>query len=440
MLLQPLYRLYVVVMLGFAFAATAQTADLNSAVVVEVDRAYPVLEALYKDIHAHPEIAFEERRTATKLATEMRALGFTVTEGVGKTGLVAIYENGTGPTIMVRTELDALPMEEKTGLSYASKAKTVSNGAESFVAHSCGHDVHMASWVGSARTMLALKERWHGRLMFIAQPAEEILQGAQAMINDGLFSRFPKPDVALAIHTSGEVAFGRVQYRSGPAMSAADTFEITFNGRGGHGSAPHNTIDPIIIAARFVTDVQTIISREKDPREFGVITVGAFQAGTVANIIPDQAVVRGTLRSYTTELRSQLRDGVRRMAIAAAAISNAPEPQIKIIEGVASVINDEGVIQRVDAAIKSALGSDHVDIAIPQTPSEDFSVYAAQGVPSLTMRIGVYPPEVISSGAKPGSKMPASNHSPYFAPVPEPSIKTGIKVTTSALLAMMGNN
>ncbi|MBT8631384.1 amidohydrolase [Polynucleobacter paneuropaeus] len=431
-------RLCLISLFAFVATASAQTGAMNSAVVTQVDRTYPTLEVLYQDIHAHPEIAFDEKRTAAKLAAEMRALGFTVTEGVGKTGLVAIYENGAGPTIMVRTELDALPMEEKTGLPYASRAKAISNGNESFVAHSCGHDVHMASWVGTASTMVALKDQWRGRLMFVAQPAEETLQGAHAMVVDGLFTRFPKPDVALAIHTNGEVAFGRVQYRSGPAYSAADTFEITFKGRGGHGSAPHKTIDPIVIAAHFVTDVQTIVSREKDPREFGVITLGAFQAGTVANIIPDQAVVRGTLRSYTPEVGSLLRDGVRRMAIAAAAMSSAPEPHINIVEGVSSVINDEDVIQRVDAAIKSVLGPDQVDIARPQTPSEDFSVYAAQGVPSLTMSIGVYPPELIAAAAQPGGKKPASNHSPYFAPVPEPSIKTGVKVTTSALLTLMG--
>ncbi len=438
MLSFPIRRLSLTVLLAFACTANAQTAALNNAVAAQADSAYPALETLYQDIHSHPEIAFDERRTAAKLAAEMRALGFIVTEGVGKTGVVAIYENGAGPTVMVRTELDALPMEEKTGLPYASRTKAMSNGRESFVAHSCGHDIHMASWVGSARTMVAMKENWRGRLMFIAQPAEEILQGAYAMVTDGLFTRFPKPDVALTIHTSGEVAFGRVQYRSGPAMSAADTFEITFKGRGGHGSAPHNTIDPIAIAARFVTDVQTIISREKDPREFGVVTVGAFQAGTVANIIPDQAVVRGTLRSYSPEVRDLLRDGVRRIANAAASMSRAPEPEINIIEGVDPVINDEGVIRRVDAALKSALGADHVDIARPQTPSEDFSVYAKQGVPSLTMRIGVYPPEMIVAATQPGGKALASNHSPYFAPVPEPSIKTGMKVTSSALLALMG--
>ncbi|CAM3967166.1 amidohydrolase [Roseateles saccharophilus] len=421
---------------AFAACAGAQTAALNGAVAAQVDRAYPELEALYQDIHSHPEIAFEETRTAAKLAAEMRALGFTVTEHVGKTGLVAIYENGAGPTVMVRTELDALPMEEKTGLPYASRAKTLSNGRESFVAHSCGHDVHMAAWVGAARTLVALKDRWQGRLMFIAQPAEEIVSGARAMVEDGLFTRFPRPDVAVAIHTTN-TAYGTVQYRAGPSMSANDTFEIVFKGRGGHGSAPHETIDPIATAARFVTDVQAVVSREKDPREFGVITVGAFQAGTVGNIIPDQAVLRGTIRSYLPEVREVLLKGLRRTAEHVAAASGAPEPEITITPGVGTMMNDESLIRRIEPAIKSALGADHVLLARPNTASDDFSVFAVQGVPSLMMQFGVYPPERVEAAAKPGAAQLPRNHSPFFAPVAEPSIKTGIKITSATVLALM---
>jgi len=424
----------------FAGSAGAQTAALDKAVASQIDRAYPALEALYQDIHSHPEIAFEEKRTAARLAAEMRALGFTVTEGVGKTGLVAVYENGVGPTVMVRTELDALPMEEKTGLPYASRAKTMSNGRETFVAHSCGHDVHMTAWVGAARTLVALKDRWQGRLMFIAQPAEEIVAGARAMVDDGLFTRFPKPDVAIAIHTSGAAAYGTVQFRAGPAMSANDTFEIVFKGRGGHGSAPHATIDPIAIAARFVTDVQAVVSREKDPREFGVITVGAFQAGTVANIIPDQAVLRGTIRSYLPDVRDVLLAGLRRTAQHVAAASGAPEPEITITPGVGAVVNDEGVIRRVEAAIKGSLGADKVMLAKPSTPSEDFSVFALQGIPSLMMHFGVYPPERVAAAAQPGAEPLPFNHSPQFAPVAEPTIKTGVKITSATVLALLSKH
>ena len=241
-----------------------------------VDGMYPQLETIYKDIHANPELSFKETRTAAKLAAEMRAIGFEMTERVGGTGMVAIYKNGPGPTVLVRTELDALPMEEKTGLPYASKVKADWNGRETFVAHSCGHDIHMASWIGTARTLVALKDQWKGTLMFIGQPAEEAGGGAKAMLADGLFKRFPKPDFAFALHTSPS-PYGFVGYRVGAITSAADGLEITFKGRGGHGSAPDKTIDPIAIAAHFVTDVQTVVSREKDPAEFGVVTIGAIQ-------------------------------------------------------------------------------------------------------------------------------------------------------------------
>src|SRR5690349_806920 len=251
-------------LLATAAHAEFDTGKLRATIESSVESDYPKLDALYKDIHAHPELAFQEEKTAAKLAAEMRALGFEVTEKVGKTGLVAIYKNGAGPTVMVRTELDALPMEEKTGLAYASHDKTTWVGREVFVAHSCGHDIHMASWVGTAKTLVGLKDQWHGTLMFIAQPAEEIGAGARAMLADGLFTRFPKPDVALALH-DGPFTHGTVFYRSGVGSSAADGLEVTFHGRGGHGSAPHTAIDPVAIAARFIVDVQGVVSREKDP-------------------------------------------------------------------------------------------------------------------------------------------------------------------------------
>jgi len=228
--------------------------SLKAAIEASVESDYPKLDALYKEIHAHPEIAFEEVKTAARLAAEMRALGFEVTEKVGKTGLVAIYRNGDGPTIMVRTELDALPMEEKTGLAYASHDKTIWNGRETFVAHSCGHDIHMASWVGTAKTLVGLKEQWHGTLMFIAQPAEETVSGAKAMLADGLFTRFKKPDFGFALH-DGPFSYGYVSYRVGIGSSNSDSLFIKFSGRGGHGAAPQKTIDPVMIAARFIVDV-----------------------------------------------------------------------------------------------------------------------------------------------------------------------------------------
>ncbi len=303
------------------FAAPAQALDVAAVqpkIEAGVAADYPRLEALYKDIHAHPELGFQETRTAAKLAAEMKALGFTVTTGVGKTGVVAIYKNGPGPTILVRTELDALPMEEKTGLPYASVAKQAWNGRETFVDHSCGHDVHMAIWVGTAKALLAQKAQWRGTLMFIGQPAEEMVAGAKAMLDDGLFTRFGKPDYAIALHVGAGPA-GLIQYMPGASTSTADTLEVVFAGRGAHGSMPNLSIDPVVEAARFVTDVQTVISREKDPWAFGVITVGGIQAGSAGNIIPDSALLRGTIRTYDEGVRQKLFAGIRRTADAVAA-------------------------------------------------------------------------------------------------------------------------
>ena len=423
--------------LTLALGAGAQTASpLHQQIGPIVNGMYPSLDALYKDLHANPEIAFQEVRTAAKLADEMRKLGFEVTEKIGGTGLVAIYKNGAGPTVMVRTELDALPMEEKTGLPYASKAKAQSNGRETFVAHSCGHDIHMASWVGTARTLLAMKDRWKGTLMFVAQPAEETVSGAKAMIADGLFKRFPKPDFAFALHSSAS-PHGFIGYKVGAISSNSDSLEITFKGRGGHGSAPDKTIDPITIAARFITDVQTVVSREKDPAEFGVVTIGAVQAGTVGNIIPDTAVLRGTIRSYQPEVREKLLAGIRRTANAAAAMGGAPEPTVELVPGGAAVVNDEAVVNRTAAALKTAFGDPKVVQVRPITASEDFSEFVNAGVPSMMFFVGVLSPDEVMASLKPGGKPLAFNHSPFFAPVPEPSIKTSVEAMSVAVLTAM---
>ncbi len=423
-------------LLAIAASASAQAPALHAQVPPLVNGMYASLDALYKDLHAHPEMAYQEVRTAAKMAEEMRKLGFEVTEKIGKTGVVAIYKNGTGPTVMVRTELDALPMEEKTGLPYASKAKTQYAGRETFVAHSCGHDIHMASWVGTARTLLALKEQWKGTLMFVAQPAEETVTGAKAMLDDGLFKRFGKPDYAFALHTSPS-PYGFVGVRAGPTSSNSDGLEITFKGRGGHGSAPDKTIDPITIAARFITDVQTVVSREKDPAEFGVVTVGAIQGGTVGNIIPDQVVLRGTIRSYKPEVREKLLAGIRRTAQAAAMMGGAPEPDVALVPGGAAIVNDAAVVNRTTAAIQAVLGGAQVVQVPPITASEDFSEFLNAGVPGMMFFVGVSAPEDVAAAMKPGGKPLAFNHSPFFAPVPEPSIKVGVQAMSVAVLTAL---
>ena len=413
--------------------AELDIARLQAAIEKSLEADYPKLDALYKDIHAHPELAFQEVKTAAKLAAEMRALGFEVTEKVGRTGLVAIYKNGDGPTIMVRTELDALPMEEKTGLDYASHDKTTWNGKESFVAHSCGHDIHMASWVGTAKTLVGLKDQWQGTLMFIAQPAEEIGWGAMAMLQDGLFTRFKKPDFAFALHDA-PIPHGHLLYRTGVGSSMSNGLSIKFRGRGGHGAAPQATIDPIMIAARFIVDVQSVISREKDPTEFAVVSIGAIHAGTAENIIPDDAEVLGTIRTFKQSVRTKLLAGVERVAKAAAAMSDAPPPEIRITDGAKAVMNDPALVATAEKALKAAFG-DKIRVSPPSTTSEDFSEFAHSGVPSMMFQIGVYDMERWNAANNGGPPLPA-NHSPLFAPVPKPTITTGVTAMTLAVLSV----
>ncbi len=432
------------------FCAVATLAfTLGSAQAVELDpqplkpqlqqliaQMYPQMRGIYEDLHANPELGFQETRTAAKLAAEMRKLGFEVTEGIGKTGLVAIYRNGAGPTVMVRTELDALPMEEKTGLPYASKAKAQYNGKESFVAHSCGHDMHMTSWLGTAQALLGLKKQWKGTLMFVAQPSEETVTGAKAMLADGLFQKFGKPDYAFALHT-GSMPYGTVGYVAGAATSNSDSLDITFHGRGSHGSMPDKGIDPVLIASRFVVDVQGVVSREKDPMEFGVVTVGAFNAGSAGNIIPDQARLLGTIRSYKSEVRSKLHDGIERSAKAQAAMSGAPAPEIKLTKGSDAVVNDAALVNRTVRLFKAALGDKNVLPIPPATASEDFSDFINQGVPSMFYILGVSDPQKVAQASQPGGKPLPFNHSPFFAPEPEPTFKTGVETMTLAVMNVM---
>lgn len=414
--------------------AELDVASLKQSIEAAFESEYAKLDALYKDIHAHPELAFQEEKTAAKLAAEMRAIGFEVTEKVGRTGLVALYRNGAGPTIMVRTELDALPMEEKTGLPYASRDKANWQGRETFVAHSCGHDIHMASWVGTAKALVTLKDRWKGTLMFIAQPAEEVGAGALAMLMDGLFLRFPKPDVGFALHSGGGVLpYGHVGYTVGVRSSHADSLFIRFKGRGGHGASPQATIDPVMMASRFVVDVQTVISREKDPTKFGVVSIGSFQAGTSGNVIPDEAVLQGTIRTYDEDVRLRMHEGIKRTAKAVADIADAPAPLVLITEGIKAVINDAAVSETAGKVLKAAFG-DKFRAVPPVTASEDYSAYIDSGVPSLFFNIGVYDPEAVAAADKSSAPLPG-NHSPLFAPVPKPTIQTGVTAMTLAVLS-----
>ncbi len=431
-------KLAAATLCAFAIATPAGALDvaaLKPQIQAGVAADYGHLDALYKDIHQHPELGFQETRTAAKLAAEMKTMGFTVTEHVGKTGIVAIYRNGPGPTILVRTELDALPMEEKTGLAYASIAKQTWNGRETFVDHACGHDAHMAIWVGTAKQLLAQKAKWRGTLMFIGQPAEEMVAGAKAMLDDGLYTRFGKPDYAIALHV-GPGPAGYVEYRPGASTSTADSLEIVFAGRGAHGSRPNLSIDPVVEAAHFIADVQTVISREKDPWAFGVITVGGVQAGSAGNIIPDSALLRGTIRTYDEGVRQKLFDGIRRTANAVAAMAGAPAPRITIGDTAWSIVNDEALVTRTATVLNAGMGPMAGPSPTPGTASEDFSEFLRAGVPGLQLGMGALDPAVLAAADKAGIP-PPGNHNPGFAPTPEPTIKAGVLAMTLSVMNLL---
>jgi len=425
------------------FPVAAQAATPQSAIDAVIDRNWSDLDALYVDLHSHPELGFQEVRTAALLAERMRKLGFAVTEHVGKTGIVAVYRNGTGPVVLVRTELDALPMEEKTGLPYASHVQASGeDGRPTFVAHSCGHDNHMAAWIGTAEALLALKDRWHGTLVFVGQPAEELVSGGKAMLDDGLFTRFPRPDYGFAAHVGPGLA-GTVTVKQGPMTSAVDTILITFKGVGAHGSMPDKGIDPIVEGAHFVTDVQSVIAREKDPFKFGVVTVGSFHAGSVSNIIPDHADLQLTLRSYDPDVRRVINAGVERTARAEADMARAPAPDIRHTFTASPVINDPALASRTATLLKAALGDARVQFVPENAPgwtaSEDYSEFVNAGmVHSVYFAIGGYTKDTLDRYAAQGKQVPV-NHSPLFAPDHTSAIRTGIEVLTLAVLGVAGD-
>jgi amidohydrolase len=416
-------------------AGAADVAGTRAAIDRGLDAQYAHIEVLYKDIHSHPELAFQETRTAAKLAAEMRALGYEVTEGVGKTGIVAVYRNGPGPTVMVRTELDALPLPEKTGLPYASTATQILRNAETPVAHACGHDIHMSVWVAVAKTLMDMKDQWSGTVMFVGQPAEEGGGGARAMLADGLFSRFPKPDMGFALHV-GPGPYGVVSYRPGVINSTSDSLSVLFTGKGGHGSRPHVTIDPVMMAGHFIVDVQSVISREKDAAKFGVVTIGSVQAGNAGNVIPDTALLRGTIRSYDDDTRAKMIEGVQRTAKAVALMAGAPPPDVKITAGAKAVINDDALAARGGAVLKAAFGDKAVLLPAPGSASEDYSEFIMAGVPSFYFGIGGLDPKAVAQAAATQTPLPG-NHSPEFAPVPEPTIRTGTQAMSLVLLDVL---
>src|SRR4051812_7220833 len=420
---------------------TLLAAALAAASPVEgLDQMYPQLEALYLDLHQHPELSMKEQRTSARMGDELRKLGYEVTTGVGGTGVVGILRNGKGPTVLLRTELDALPVEEKTGLPYASTATGVNPAGQTVpVMHACGHDAHMAAWTGAAALLARSKDRWRGTVMMIGQPGEETVQGARAMIADGLFSRFPKPDFSVAVHDSSDLPAGKTYIVPGYAMASVDSVDVTIFGRGGHGAKPNTTIDPVVIAARTVLAVQTLVSREKDPLEPAVVTVGSIHGGTKYNIIPDEVKLQLTVRTFNPEVRKRLLAGIERIAKAEAAAARAPkEPAVKFSEAQDPTYNDPAITQRLSAALGKQLGADNVREARPEMVAEDFGEFGkAANVPSVLLRVGAAEPAKYEAARSSGTPLP-SLHSSGFAPDRERTIKTAATTLTVSALELLG--
>jgi hippurate hydrolase len=405
----------------------------------EVTSVYPSAYALYVNIHQHPELSGQEVHTAAMIAGRLRRLGYSVTEHVGGTGIVAILRNGKGKTIMLRTELDALPVKEETGLPYASTVHVRDpSGQDVPVGHLCGHDLHMSALVATAEIMAHSKSTWHGTLMLIGQPAEETLSGAAAMVRDGLFTRFPRPDAALALHVSNSLPAGEVGMVAGPFSTNADSVRITIYGRGGHGASPETTIDPIVIAARTIMALQTIVSREVKPGEAAVVTVGYVHAGTKNNIIPEQAELGLTVRTFDPEVRKHVLAAIKRITEAEAQAAGAPRvPSIEHYEGTDAVYNDPALMQRLRPALEASLGKANVVTAQPHMASEDFSAFVEQGIPGFYLGLGGADPAKYAAAQASGISLP-SNHSPLFAPDVDPALHTAIAAEVTMLRRLLG--
>lgn len=423
---------------GLFGAGAVHAAALPPEFTAQMDKDFPAIEALYQDLHRTPELAFNEHQTAKKLAERVKALGYEVTTGVGGTGIVAILKNGPGLTAMLRTELDALPVQEKTGLPFASTATAKNAAGETVpVMHACGHDVHMAAWYATAKLMAENRKAWSGTLMLVGQPAEEPLTGSAAMLKDGLFKRFPKPDYALSMHDEGTLPAGQVGWRAGHFRASADTITITIHGQGGHGATPHETRDPIVMSARVVMALQTLISRENNPADPVVITVGSIHGGTQANIVPDQVKLLLTVRTFKPEVRQRVLASIVREVEGEAQAAGAPKkPQIDIVPGADSVYNDPELTARAVTAIQGALGTQNVVEMPAKMTSEDFANYGQAGVKAVLLHVGAVEPKKLADARKAG-KYPPGTHSPQWAPEFKPTVRSFIMAETAVLLDLL---
>jgi amidohydrolase len=434
-------KILAAMLLAAAMTAPAPAQELRQA----IGRDLPDLMTLYRDFHANPELSMQETRSAARLADEARRLGFTVTTGVGGTGVVAVLENGAGPVLLLRADMDALPVEEQTGLPFASRARgTTREGQATGIMHACGHDTHMAAWVGTARRLVALRSQWSGTLVMIAQPGEETSQGAKAMLEDGLFTRFPHPTHALAFHDSASLPAGVIGYAIGPALANVDSVDIQVRGVGGHGAYPHTTRDPVVLASRIVTTLQTLVSRELDPLASAVVTVGSFHAGSKHNIISDEARLQLTVRSFTPEVRRLLLDGIARIARGEAIAAGMPEDRMPVVtvreaEATPATVNSEALTRATAERFVAHFGPERVQVSPPVMGGEDFSRYhlADPRIESLIFWVGGVPQARWDAAHGDVSRLP-SLHSPFWAPEAETVIATATEAMTVAAMGVLG--
>jgi len=416
-----------------------------------IDREIAQLVTTYKMLHAAPELSHYEQKTSAYLATQLRSFGYTVTEHVGKYerpewsgyGVVAVMKNGDGPTLLVRTDLDALPVEEKTGLPYASTVKTKNDaGQDVSVMHACGHDIHITNMIGTAKVLAQLKDRWHGTLILIGQPAEETIDGAKALLADGLYTRFPKPDFAIALHDDADLEAGKIAYCPGYAMASSTSVDIIIRGVSGHGSKPEATKDPIVISSQTILALQTIVSRENSPLDPAVVTVGSIHGGTKRNIIPDEVTLQLTIRTYRDEVRRHILASIDRITKGVASAAGVPEdrmPIVKVIENeiAPSTYNNPELAERLARAFERTLGAQNVIKSPPIMASEDFgNLSLNHQIPSVMFWLGAVDPAKVEASRKSGKPLP-SLHSSLFEPLPEPTLRTGVKAMTAAVLEIM---
>ena len=417
--------------------ASVQVAHAQRVSREWIDGQLGDLVELYRHFHQHPELSLAEKETSARLAGELESLGIKVTTGVGGYGVVGVLENGPGDCVMIRADMDALPVTEETGLVYASQVTVEDeSGAEVGVMHACGHDVHITCLVGVARYLAAHKGDWSGTIVFLGQPAEERVSGAAAMLKDGLFEKFPKPDYALALHCESNLLAGHVGCRGGYVLANTDSVDVIMRGRGGHGSAPHTTIDPILQAAYLVVDLQSIVTREINPTSPAVITVGSIHGGTKHNIIGDDCHLQITVRSYSDEVRARLLSAIRRKATAVAASFGAPEPTIEVTDGTYAMYNDDKLVERLMPVWKQELGDERVELDEPVMGGEDFSLYGRAGVPICMFRLGTIDAERSARFKQLGQTLP-SLHSAKYYPEAEPAIATGVRAMAAAVLNLL---